>query len=921
MSFVDRWINSMPDNYGPLPGAQEEAVCLQGAEEGMVLLKNNGVLPLEDKKIALFGAGAMDTIICGTGSGSILAPYQISVEQGLSEDGYTITSRRWLDKFDALSKEANASNENNKEAIFFKLWGGGTVLIDEPEITEEELREAKKAETALYVVRRNTGEGFDRKDIPGDFRLSDMETKNLSKLAAAFVHTVVVLNTSVMDCRFLEQNPGIDAVLLMNLPGMLAGKALANVLSGRVSPSGKLADTWAMQYSDYPTAEWFSDNDGETMQEDYREGIYVGYRYFDSFQVEPRWPFGFGLSYTEFSLTCKTVTAVAETVSVPVTVRNTGAYSGKEVVQVYVSAPQTQHLPKPYQELRGFVKTRLLAPGEEETVTVTFPIRSLASFDETRAAWLLEKGTYLIRVGNSSRATVIAAQLKLEQDVITELVSHNAACPRKIDLIQAPLIAYEETEAPIISIQASMLETVDHRNVGAKEIVTYVPEGVEYTPYVEKNPYQMRFLLPERVVHVRNTPDATFLDVAEGKVTLEEFTASLPKEVLIRLVSGIANETPFPIANRMTRKVTMVDAIPSSGRTTAQYVESLGIPNSYLTDGPAGLHLFGKPTAAWPVGAVLAQTWNLELMEHIGDGFGVELESYHQDVLLGPGINIHRDPMGGRTFEYYSEDPFLTGKLAVAFTKGVQSHPGIMVAIKHFCCNNQETDRAVSSSNVDERTLREIYLKAFEIAIKESKPGTIMTSYNCLNGIHTSEHRELLENIARGEWGFDGMFMTDWHSESYKPADYHAGNDIVMGGIQDSAILQAMEGISPVFETDGSVEVKTIYSYDGIKSELVESWGSFVPDPDGQDTVTAVIVPGIHPGENVQKYIDSGIASTQVLSDGTTEVIYRGTERGRHLALGDLQRCAMDVLKYLLRTSAWKEMYKSMQTIQNNRRN
>lgn len=909
MSFVDEWIKRWPGNIGPLPGENEEAVCLQGAEEGMVLLKNDGILPLSDKKLALFGAGAADTIIGGIGSGSTEPPHKINVEKGLKESGCELTSERWLQKFAAASKKANDELDIDD---FTRLWCGITVLIDEPEITEEEIVEAKAAKTAVYVIRRNTGEGYDRKNEKGDFLLSDMEYENLSKIAEGFEHTVVVLNTSVMDPRFIEEIPGIDAVILMNLPGMMAGKALSDILYGKANPSGRLTDTWARRYEDYPASAIFSTSDGITDEEDYLEDIYVGYRYFDSFNVTPHWCFGYGLSYTEFSMETENVNADEQKVTVAVRVKNTGNRSGKEVVQVYVSAPQSERLPKPYQELRGFVKTKKLNPGEEEIVQISFQTVSLASFDTERSSYVLEKGQYLIRVGKNSLETEIAAVLSLDDEVITEKLSKKVRCPKELNLYKAPAITYEQTDAPVLMLNASKFHAEDHTAAGTECTVTYIPEGAEYEPYVEKNPYRLKYETKEKVEIVRNVPDATFPDVAEGKVTMEEFVASLDQGVLLRLVTGVSHETPYPVPSRMKKKAEPLKAIPSSGRTTAQYVETLGIPNSYLADGPAGVRVIGKPTAAWAVGTVLAQTWNTELMEKTGDGFGTEMEAYHQSVILGPGMNIHRDPMGGRSFEYYTEDPFLNGKMAAAFTKGVQSHEGCMVALKHFACNSQETDRGFSSSNLSERALREIYLKGFEIVVKEANPGTIMTSYNKVNGVHSSENRELLEDIVRGEWGFQGMFMTDWHSESYKPADIHAGNDIIMGGIQVEAIEEALEGWEPEFETDGSVKQRTVISYDGIKQDIVEEWGSFLPCAEGADICRTTVLAGTEVGEEVQKYIDNGIASVRENPDGSKEISYKGIRRGRHLALGDLQRCAMHVLRYLLKSSAWKEMKKNM---------
>ena len=898
-------------NYGLLPQADEEATCRQGACEGIVLLKNDGVLPLKKGKVALFGAGAVDTIVCGTGSGSVFPPYVVNVQKGLEEGGYTITSSRWLDKFAAASKKAN--DEAQLDAVS-RFWSGITILIDEPEITEEELAEAAEASSAVYVIRRNTGEGFDRKNEKGDFLLSDMERENLTKLAETFEHTVVVFNTTVMDPRFIEEIPGIDGVVYMGLLGMVAGRALCDILSGDVCPSGRLTDTWAKCYEDYPASASFSANDGDTQQENYSEGIYVGYRYFDSFGIEPFYPFGYGLSYTTFSVETVQAKADAQILSLRIKVKNTGDMPGKEVVQMYVSAPQEGALEQPFQELRGFSKTRELKPGEEEELVLAVPVKELASFDESRAAYVLEAGDYLIRIGKNSRDTQVAAVLRLDETVVVTQLSHQVACDRELALIKAPDIIYEQTDAPILQLRAAEFITEDLSACGSEDVtVTYVAEGNTYTPYAASNEYQLPYACPEEVVTVRNVPDATLLDVKEGKVTLEEFVASLDTGTLLRIVTGIASETPHPAQKRMKQKVSFVEAPSSSGQTTGQYVESLGIPNSYLTDGPAGLHIIGNPTAGWPVGIPLAQTWNMELLEKVGDGFGAEMEAYHQSVILGPGMNIHRDPLCGRCFEYYSEDPLVSGKCAAAFTRGVQAHKGCNVSIKHFACNNQELDRATSNSSVSERTLREIYLKGFEIAVKESAPGTIMTSYNQINGRHTSENRELLQHIVREEWGFEGMFMTDWNSQSYKPSDMHAGNDLIMGGLQVEYFESALYGTKPIFTEDGSVEEIVNMAYGGMMRQAVENWGAFLPQAGGKDSCSVQVAKGTELGERVKKYIDSGAAELVENSDGSRTVIYHGLNRGRHLPLGDVQRCAMGVLKYLMNSLAWDDMMATME--------
>lgn len=458
-----------------------------------------------------------------------------------------------------------------------------------------------------------------------------------------------------------------------------------------------------------------------------------------------------------------------------------------------------------------------------------------------------------------------------------------AEVPEKGEAWESAVPEAVSKNIPVFELKAGAFTACDERLTKPPVIRTYIPEGKHYRTYIE-------------------CPEATLPDVVDGKVTLEEFVASLDTGVLLRLVTGVASETPYLVESRMKVPMKPLEAPRSSGQTTSQYVESLGIPNTYLTDGPAGLYLGGQATTAWPVGMPQAQSWNPQLIEAIGDGFGKEMDAYDQTVILGPGMNIHRDPLCGRNFEYYSEDPLLSGKCAAAFTRGVQSHKGRMVSLKHFACNNQETDRACSNSSVSQRALREIYLKGFEIAVREAKPGTIMTSYNKINGRHSSENKELLQGIVRGEWGFDGLFMTDWNSQSYKPGDLHAGNDLIMGGLHVDYLESAIYGTEPVFTEDGAVEEKIFMAYGGMMRQPMESWGAFFPEAGGPDSCTVTVAAGTELNARVQPYVQKGIATVTEQGDGSRTVTYRGIRRGAHLALGDIQYCAMNVLRYLMKS-------------------
>lgn len=869
----------------PYPEHMQQARAM--AAEGIVLLRNEGgVLPLQGKRVALFGPGAADTVSCGTGSGFVFAPYTVSVEQGLLNAGIELTSRRWLDRFRKASRLANKKDKTLN--LLDRMWSGLRILIDDLPITEEELREAAQADTAIYVLRRNAGEGGDRRNEKGDYLLSDQERENLSLLGRRFAHTVVVLNSCVIDASFLGEIPGLDALVLMGYGGGEGGNALADMLTGKVCPGGRLSDTWARRYADNPASATFGANDGNSLQEDYLEDIFVGYRYFDSFGVEPLFPFGYGLSYTDFAIETAEAVADWQTVRLAVRVTNTGKCAGREVVQVYATAPEGR-LTKPYQELKAYKKTRLLQPGEIETLSIVFPTERLASYDEETAAFVMEAGDYLLRVGRHSRSTAVVAVIHLDAEAAVRQVRNEVRPDHPLVTLKAPARA---------EIARAHADWMTLRSDGALALSLRAADCVTVDGACRTG--EGDDLMAKRMEGVKPAMDATLPDVKAGKVTVEEFVASLEDEVLLRLVTGAANETPYKTRSRMAKMRKALKAPSSSGSTTGLFRDSLGIPQWLLTDGPAGLHLPGCGATCYPVGMVLAQTWDEDLARQMGTGMGKELEAYHYHVILGPGMNIHRDPLCGRNFEYYSEDPLLGGKLAAAVTRGVQATPAAAVSIKHFACNNQETDRLSQNSTVSERALREIYLRGFEICVREASPRTVMTSYNKLNGVHTSSHYELLTEVLRGEWGFRGLVMTDWGTESSKPDDYHAGNDLVMGGYDTDILMAALRGTAPEFGEDGYVRVVEKKVFGGFIKQKMEYWNRFLPDANGKDTVTAEVAAGkaLHP--QIAELARSGVAAVTEHPDGSKTVAYRGTDRGQYLRRSDLQVCACRVLEQLL---------------------
>nr|WP_319489039.1 glycoside hydrolase family 3 C-terminal domain-containing protein [uncultured Caproiciproducens sp.] len=776
------------------------ALSKEAATQGMVLLENkNNSLPLagSTKKLALFGSGARHTVKGGTGSGDVNQRYTVSIDDGLKKAGYEITSTAWLNDFDSAytTAKANWTSTGMFDSFF----------LPDTEITDDQLTSAKSADTAIYVIARNSGEGSDRDSGKGDYLLSDNETSNLTKLGASFKNVIVLLNVGgVIDTKFFNDINGLDAMLLISQPGMEAGNAVAEVLNGTVTPSGKLTDTWAKNYADYPSSDTFSSNDNEINTEEYTDGIYVGYRYFDTFGVTPQYEFGYGKSYTTFSTKIDSVTATASKVTVKATVTNTGStYSGKQVVQVYFSAPKGS-IEKPYQELAGYAKTDELAPGKQQTLTITYNTTEMSSYDESSESYIMEAGKYVIRVGNSSRDTHVGAIIRLDNDATTEQLSSQLQPEDSLDEISSegatPYMytseASEISAGKVIALSADDIVTKDDASVYDNQTVTtYLLDGQVKDSTIN---YEIK-------KYVAKNDKLTLNDVYSGKATMQEFVAQMSVQQLTTIVNGIGYGTgsTTPVVGSQS------DSIQgAAGETTSNYKDS-GIPNMVLSDGPAGIRITQSFTGtdatsnvkdsyyqyctAWPIGTLLAMTWDVNLLKKVGTAIGTEMTEYGITLWLAPGMNIHRNPLCGRNFEYYSEDPLVTGLSGAAETNGVQSHPGIGVTIKHFATNNQENNRSTENNVVSERALREIYLKGFEIAIKSAQPMAIMTSYNKINGTFSAANYDLCTNITRGEWGFKGLIMTDWFSQANKAESMHAGNDLIMPGYGQTDITDGLQ--------------------------------------------------------------------------------------------------------------------------------
>lgn len=733
------------------------ALSLAAAEEGMVLLKNEGeVLPLSvGTKLAVFGKGQIDYVRGGGGSGEVTTSYTRNIYEGLKIK----EAEGKVQVFDALSA---FYEENVRQQYAAGAEIGKTV---EPEIPQELLAAARRfADTAAVVINRFSGEGWDRKGIPGDgdFYLSPQEQAMVEAVKAAFPRVIAVLDVGGMvDSSWFKDVPAIQSVLLAWQAGIEGGLAIAELLCGDANPSGKLVDTFAGSFDDYPSSAHFNDSEDYV---EYTEDIYVGYRYFETIPGAARkvnYPFGFGLSYTQFAIDQIRGEEKDGMIRLSACVTNVGERAGKEVVQVYAQAPQGK-LGKPARTLVSFVKTRLLAPGETQTVFLSFAVDSLASYDDlgkvAKSAYVCEAGGYHFHLGNSVRDTVEVP------------FAHTEPADRVVQQLT-------QRVAPVALPERMLAD-------GSYEALPVTPGGEK-----DRNPAFVEGLQPHKgnwrdelacstgKGEGAETPGRKFLlmDVVNGACTMDEFLAQLTNGQLIDLLCGQPNTgvaNTFGMGN----------------------LPEYGVPNLMTADGPAGVRIqpqMGVCTTAWPCATLLACTWNTQIVEQVGAAGALEMKENNLGVWLTPAMNIHRSPLCGRNFEYYSEDPLIAGKMAAAMVRGIQSRH-IGASVKHFCCNNKETNRKESDSRVSERALREIYLKGFEIAVKEAQPWTLMTCYNLVNGQYASERKDLLAGILREEWGFEGMVTTDWWNKAYQYKEIKAGNDLKMGAGEPDAVLEAL---------------------------------------------------------------------------------------------------------------------------------
>ncbi len=794
--MMDRKYGAGFEQYTP----QEQARIAVGreiAQEGMVLLENRNALPLKaGVKVALFGVGQIGFLHGGSGSGSTFANYVVKLPEAMENAGATVDQELL-----ALYSTYCAAEQKKVEKEPPHMRRGTIPELVLPNTVVQAA--AERNDVAVISFARLAGEGRDRTLTPGDYYLSDAEHALLRSVRKVFDNMIILLNVcGTIDMEWVDLYKP-EGVLMVWIPGQEGASAAADILMGHVNPSGRLTDTIAKSWSDIPSSENFGawadgfenytgdENQvpywggvgnhemvpiGETVVRaignrrytEYQEGLYVGYRYFSTFHVPVRYPFGYGLSYTSFTRSASNFQQTENGVAFTVTVFNTGEVSGKDVLQIYLHGAEDL-LERPERELVAFQKTRLLEPGESQTVVFAIPYRDMAVYHEKRAAWMLQKGNNVLYLGgdalhNEEFASFYTEETVLEQ-VTNQVVLHHTRTLRQLSKRDP------EGTKPI----APPIRADSGEKHGKMKDGTFAWPPVNY----EEATWKLK-------------------DVRDGNVSMETFLRQAEDFELVVLLIG-ANLTGFSAVETQDKKTEQMsymgnikketqlgplsECIPGMGGYTAT-IQRLGIPTITMCDGPAGIGAGEKNNKlAFPTATITACTFSTELAERLGDAMGGEARERKVDVWLAPSMNIHRNPLAGRNYEYYAEDPLLSGKIAAAVVRGAQKHP-VSTCVKHFAANNQETSRWDKDDSVmTERVLREIYLKGFEIAVKEGEPHSLMTSYNPLNGVQTAARKDLLMNILRNEWGFDGFVVTDWEGDAGLAVEcIQAGNDVLMPG-------------------------------------------------------------------------------------------------------------------------------------------
>ena len=719
--------------------ARHTALAREAAARSITLLADpSSILPLPpDARVALFGPGARHTSAYGAGSGDVQGRPVVSIDAGLRAAGLTITSDTWLDRMDAHSEAEHQAWSDRMDAsvgdagpdfmsaVRIALDNRPTPATDLA-IEAADLAACDDA-TVVYVLTRRSGEGADRTETPGDYLLSDVELANLRALAATGRPLVLLLNCGGPVDLSIVDELGDVAVMFVGHPGVQSGPAVADVLTGAVNPAGRLASTWTRALDDHLSTPVFSSRADPRVQP-YVEGLLLGYRGVDARGIEPRYAFGHGLSYTTFAFAAAAPERADDRVRVGVRVTNTGRRAGETVVQLYAASP---HDGADVRRLVAFARTPRIEPGATTAVELEFPLERLSWFRTTDSASVVAAGAHVLELGASSRTTRRVGVVEVDRELVTR------------------------------------------RSAGA------YPDLPSDWPQVDGAPLSVRELAELVVGGGTTAPRHRVVAGAAGTTTSALLESRGLANVL--LADGPAG------FNVVAELVELPDGTVK-GTTTYPHFDfpaMRAMMAGFFADRDAGTLIERYPTC-WPCQTLLASSWDPDLLQRVGDAIGAEATEFGVTVWLAPGANLHRNPLGGRGFEYYSEDPVLTGLLAAAVTRGVQSHPGVGVSIKHFVANDSEDDRLHSTSDVDERTLRELHLRAFEIALTESSPRTLMGSYNLVNGTYVVNSRRLLTDVLRHEWGYDGLVMTDWGAVGPNEADpieaIRAGVDLIMPG-------------------------------------------------------------------------------------------------------------------------------------------
>ena len=868
----------------------------RAAAEGIVLLRNEkSVLPLaEGETVSLFGRGQLTYYKSGTGSGGMVNVAHVTgIREALEDEPGIVLNETLEHLYDRW-------NDENPPRTGMG-WGDDPWSQDEMPLTEEDVSAAaSRGGTAVCIIARTAGEDRDNKDAPGSWQLTDTEMDMLRRVRSAFDRMVVLLNTGgIIDMSFLEETQP-DAVLYVWQGGMVGGLGVVDVLTGRTAPSGHLTDTIAKSLSDYPSSSHFGTGTADIYQED----IYVGYRYFESVAKDRvLFPFGYGLTYTTFSIETRDIASQGReigsrlSIDFEAEVTNTGRSPGREVVQVYARCPQGE-LGKPARVLVDFAKTQLLAPGESTTISFRIPVRRFASYDDSGvtgdpACWVLEPGRYDLFVGENVRDAVCITE---EDGAFTisgnwPIEQEEEACAPVRPFRRMIMLTGSDDGSDI----ASYIERPDAEDIAAARAQDLASERGEETDRTEEPVSSNQAADPVLRIGYEDAPlrtiengkrvyenlpaeapysvgDLKLRDVLEKRCTMEEFIAQMTDTELAQIIRGEGMGSPL---------VTPGTAAAFGG--VSSDLRDLGIPSLCCDDGPSGMRLdCGDHAFSLPSGTLLACTFDTDLNRELFSFLGLEMVKNRVDCLLGPGINIHRHPLNGRNFEYFSEDPYLTGRIAGAQLEGLHSR-GVTGVLKHFAANNRETDRRSLDSVVSERALREIYLRGFEIAVRESGADAVMTSYGLLNGVHTSSLYDLTTTILREEWGFDGIVMTDWWA-SYTPAGLIGK---LLDETPDAAATEEIPAVDEWSATEDLMEGR-VHDF----SPMVRAQGDLY-----------MVVPDAEKTEAPEGKDESFLPRTPGMRGTTVDAL----EENR-LTRAELQRAAANICRFAMKSEAMRRL-------------